>query len=396
MPRRSKFSLRALAGAGLATVLASTILGAPPLASAQTADSAPAADSFAGAQCPLARNTAYDAGAADSHERWLRAATQDAGIDLDAWNPRDGVAANTQNLERSYDLYMKFQREHPELRWAGMGGLSGSDFGGGLLDMDLASTVYHLDNVQPIARDITAAVRRAAGAAALGQLPPGLRALADAPELTPADLDHVIGDILIMQKAIFCDLMPMHKAYVTGWLPALEEMYAAGVFPDEVMAAWRDIASLDPDRVASGNAALLKREQDDVIADRWDAVRGYRDDLGEALTYASTLVGSPSVGGVRPMRSYKPVVVRQLLPNGQTAVITLPLPSWDWSVLDERWSYIDDELLPGYTAMATERWDDLYAQLSVPQSVQMQQHRPIANLVPIAQNALDTFEVDVQ
>ena len=365
-------------------------------ASTGPATAEPTAGDFAGAQCPHARNTTYDAAGAALHERWLRAATQDAGIDLDAWNPRDGVQANAINLERSYDLYMKFQREHPELRWSGMGGLSGSDFGGGLLDMDLASTVYHLQGVQPFARQITAAVRDAAGEAAVDQLPSGLRALAHAPELTPADLDYIIGEILIMQKAIFCDLMPMHQAYVTDGLPALEEMNAAGVFPDEVMAAWRNVASGDPARAAAGNAVLLQREQDDVIADRWNGVRHFRDGLGEALTYASTVVGSPSVGGVEPMRSYRPIVFETQAPDGRTAIVTVPLPSWDWSVLKERWSYIEDELLPGYNAMADNHWDELYAQLSVPQSVQMQQHRPITNLVPIVQNAADTFRVELQ
>ena len=375
-----------------APLLATALIAASPV----TASANPPADAYAGAQCPLARNTTYDAGGAALHERWLRSATQDAGIDLDAWNPRDGVQANAINLERSYDLYMKFQREHPELRWSGMGGLSGSDFGGGLLDMDLASTVYHLQGVQPFARQITSAVRDAAGPAAVDQLPSGLRALAYAPELTPANLDHIISEILIMQKAIFCDLMPMHQAYVTEGLPALEEMNAAGVFPDEVMSAWRAVASGDPARAAAGNAVLLQREQDDVIADRWDGVRHFRDGLGEALTYASTVVGSPSVGGVEPMRSYRPIVFETQAPDGRTAIVTVPLPSWDWSVLDERWNYIEDELLPGYNAMADNHWDELYAQLSVPQSVQMQQHRPIANLVPIVPNAADTCRVELR
>lgn len=96
------------------------------------------------------------------------------------------------------------------------------------------------------------------------------------------------------------------------------------------------------------------------------------------------------------MRSYRPIVFETQAPDGRTAIVTVPLPSWDWSVLDERWNYIEEELLPGYNAMADNHWDELYAQLSVPQSVQMQQHRPIANLVPIVQNAANTFRVELQ
>jgi hypothetical protein len=334
--------------------------------------------------------------AARLHDNWLRRVTDTAGIDLDSWAPRDGVRANTVNLERSYDRYLAFQRDHRELQWAGMGGLSGADFGGGLLDMDLASTVYHVNGVQPLARQIVAGVRDAAGEDAAAQLPGGLRALASAPELTPADLDYIIGEILVMQKAIFCDLMPMHQAYEDGGLPALREMADAGVFPAAVMEAWEDIASGEPERIARGNETLLRREQLTVIGDRWDAVRGYRGGLGEALTYATTMVGSPSVGGVEPMRSWRPVRYTRELADGRTAYVTVPLPDWDWSVFDERWDYITDQLLPGYTDQVDNHWDTLETQLSIPMAVQMQQHRPLANLGAVAENAARTFSVEVR
>lgn len=140
------------------------------------------------------------------------------------WAPRAGVAANTTNLERSYDRYLAFQRDHRELQWAGMGRLSGADFGGGLLDMDIMATVYRINGVQPLAQQIVAGIRDAAGQDAVDQLPSALRALATMPELTSSDMDYIIGEILGMQKAIFCDLMPMHQAYVDGGLPALQEM----------------------------------------------------------------------------------------------------------------------------------------------------------------------------
>lgn len=52
--------------------------------------------------------------------------------------------------------------------------------------------------------------------------------------------------------------MPMH--FVHEGLGGLEEMHRNGLFPAEIMAAWRDVASGDRDRVAGGNMTLLKRE----------------------------------------------------------------------------------------------------------------------------------------
>jgi hypothetical protein len=334
--------------------------------------------------------------AAALHETWLRRVTDTAGIDLDAWAPRAGVAANTTNLERSYDRYLAFQRDHRELQWAGMGGLSGADFGGGLLDMDIMATVYRINGVQPLAQQIVAGIRDAAGQDAVDRLPSGLRALATMPELTSSDMDYIIGEILVMQKAIFCDLMPMHQAYVDGGLPALQEMADAGVFGPEIMDAWRDIASGEPARIAAGNEVLLHREQLTVIGERWDAVRTYRGNLGEALTYATTMVGSPSVGGVQPMRSWRPIHFTRQLAGGKTAQVTVPLPDWDWSNFDERWDYITDQLLPGYTDQVTHHWDALNIQLNTPMALQMQLHRPLANLGAIAEDAATTFTVEIR
>lgn len=85
--------------------------------------------------------------------------------------------------------------------------------------------------------------------------------------------------ILVMQKNIFSDLMPMHQAYVDEGLSALEEMQRAGLFGHDVLDAWRDVASGDPDRIAQGNAALLQREQGVIIRDQWDRVRAYKGDV---------------------------------------------------------------------------------------------------------------------
>lgn len=158
-------------------------------------------------------------------------------------------------------------------------------------------------------------------------------------KITADDLRRVQSQILVMQKNIFSDLMPMHRAYVVGGLPALREMNDAGIFDDEIMRAWEGIASKEPARVAAGNARLLQREQGEVIARQWDATRNYKGDVGEAMTYGSIVAAAPSVAGVIPPRSFRPITVDGRAPDGR-ATVTLPLPEWNWSVCEDRWIYI--------------------------------------------------------
>ena len=160
-----------------------------------------------------------------------------AGIDLASWNPRAGVSANRQNLVRSYRFYENLQLSHRELQWAGMGGLVGADFGGGLLDFELATNIYDFARLQPIANAIVGQTNTTLGPVFVDKLPRGLRALARVGATISADdLRKIQGDILVMQKNIFSDLMPMHRAYVVGGLPALDEMHRAGLF--DVTGHW--------------------------------------------------------------------------------------------------------------------------------------------------------------
>lgn len=328
---------------------------------------------------------------------WLASSTQKAGIDLKSWNPRAGVTANRGNLIKSYRYYEDLQLAHRELQWSGMAGMVGADFGGGLADFEMATNVFQFANLQPIANAIVSQTNRTLGPVFVDKLPTGLRALARVGAvISPADLRKVQGDILVMQKNIFTDLMPQHRAYIDGGLPALREMYAAGLMSDEIMHAWEQIASGDPDAVAAGNARLLQREQGEVIKDQWDAVRHYKGDVGEALTYATTIAGSPSVAGVVPPRSFHPLQVTDRLPDGRTATLTLPLATWNWSVYPERWEYITEQLLPKYKNLVDNHWNSLRAQLSVPYETQFESHRPIWNIAPTLQSALDTMKVEIK
>lgn len=329
------------------------------------------------------------------YQYWLVDATGKAGIDLAAWNPRTGVQANRENLIKSYRYYEDLQLAHRELQWAGMGGQVGADFGGGLIDFELmGSDIYGLPGLSESARSVMGAVQQAAGPAAVAQLPSGLRALAAAgPNITPDDVRYIIGMILVMQKNIFSDLMPMHDAYVTAGLPALEEFRAAGLFGDDILGAWRDVASGDGDRIATGNGVLLRREQQWAIGRQWDEVRSYKGDVGEAITYASGAAGSPSVAGVTPPREFHPVRIPFTGADGRGALLTLPLPDWNWAVLDSRWDYITTELLPKYRYQVENNWPALEATMNTPYEVQMESHRPLLNIPQLLESAARDLQV---
>ena len=326
----------------------------------------------------------------------LAQATEEAGIDLASWNPFDGFTANRSNMIKSYRYYQDFQLSHRELQWAGMGGQVGGDFGGGIADIEWATQLYDTPGLQQIARDIINRVEAAFGPEAVAQLPAGLAVLADrAGDITTQDLYWFVTQVVVMQKAIFSDLMPMHYVYKHEGIAGLEEMHRAGLFPEEIMQAWYDVASGDPDRVAHGNMTLLNREQGWVVSDMWDVVRGYKDGLGEAFTYLMTLAGSPSVAGVPALRDFNPVAIEGTLPDGRQATLHTPLPSWDWSVYEQRWDYVTTQLLPRYRHEVDHNWPALEAKLRVPYEQQFESARATARIPDILGSMLRATYISV-
>lgn len=326
----------------------------------------------------------------------LAQATEEAGIDLASWDPFDGFTANRSNMIKSYRYYEDFQLSHRELQWAGMGGQVGGDFGGGIADIEWATQLYDTPGLQQAASDILRRVEAAFGPEAVDQLPGGLSVLADrAGDITTEDLYWFVSQVVIMQKAIFSDLMPMHFVYVHEGIPGLQEMHRAGLFGDEIMDAWYGVASGDPDRVAHGNMTLLQREQGWVVADIWDDVRGYKGGLGEAFTYMMTLAGSPSVVGVPALRDHNPVRLQGTLPDGRPATLHTPLPSWDWSVYDQRWDYVTTQLLPRYRHEVEHNWPELEATLRVPYEQQFESARATARIPEILGSMLAATHISV-
>lgn len=325
-------------------------------------------------------------------------ATSTAGIDLAAWNPADGFHANRGNMIKSYRYYENLQMAHRELQWAGMAGMVGSDFGGGIADVVLAGDVYQFSRLQPVAAQIIDAATNVSSGL-INIFPKGFRTLAySADKITPADLQWFSKQILVMQKAIFADLMPMHVAYVRDGLTGVAEFRSAGIIDDDIYQAWAGVASGNSARIAKGNETLLRREQFDVVGWQFDAVRAYRkaDGVGEALTYAMTLAGSPSIAGVPALRNFIPFTYTGKLPDGRTVTVDTPIADWDWSRFDLRWKYVTTELLPRYQNMVNNQWGRLVAQMKVPYEQQFESHRPIYNLPKILGDALNHTAVSVR
>ncbi len=326
----------------------------------------------------------------------LTQATTEAGIDLASWDPFAGFTPNRDNMIKSYRYYQDFQLSNRELQWAGMGGQVGGDFGGGIADIEWATQLYDTPGVQQTARDIINTVENAFGPEAVAQLPGGLSVLADrAGDITTEDLYWFVTQVVIMQKAIFSDLMPMHYVYKYEGLAGLEEMHRAGLFGDDIMNAWYDVASGDADRVAAGNETLLNREQGWVVAQMWDDVRGYKDGLGEAFTYMMTLAGSPSIAGVPALRDHKSVSIEGTLPDGRTATLHTPLPDWDWSIYDQRWEYVTTQLLPRYRHEVENNWPELEAKLNVPYEQQFEAARATSRIPEILGSMLQSTYITV-
>ncbi|WP_232017019.1 hypothetical protein [Gordonia insulae] len=325
-------------------------------------------------------------------------ATTEAGIELATWDPAKGFHATRATMIKSYRYYENFQIAHRGLQWAGMAGMVGADFGGGTADVVLAGDIYRIQGLQPLAAAIIDKAVSVAGPGVVGVFPAGLRNLAyHADKITPADLDWFSRQILVMQKAIFTDLMPLHVAYVKDGLRGIDEFRAAGLIDDGIAGAWRDIASNDDARVARGNETLLRREQYDVVGWQFDNVRNYRkaDGVGAALTYAMTLAGSPSIAGVPALRNFISFTYRDRMADGRTLRIATPIPDWDWSVFDLRWKYVTTELLPRYQDMLNHNHSALMAQMKVPYETQFESHRPIVNLHKILGDALAHTSVTV-
>jgi uncharacterized protein YukE len=283
---------------------------------------------------------------------WTRQAAQDAGIDYRAWDPTLGAQANRDNIEAVYEYYAQLYLENPDLQWAGMAAMIGPSFAAGFLDLALF-------------RDIAQGFE--VGGEVLQHLPNGLPAgalIEQVAAMTDEELRYYETSFLAMQQEIFRDQASMHAAYEHGGMAEIDKMYESGAIDERAYDAWADIASGDPERVTEGNTEMLRREQQDIIADDYDAMRSHPV-TGEAMTYMMTVVGEASIPGAGTFADYSPLSVTVETPGPQgvdipftgvsidnplqgSVTVTTPLPDGNIADTGQRWDYITADTLPAY------------------------------------------------
>ncbi|MFI1916929.1 hypothetical protein [Nocardia sp. NPDC020380] len=277
------------------------------------------------------------------HQYWLVVATRNADIDLAAWDPRRGVAANSGTFTQVYVNYLRLNNAHPDYYWTGLAGLAGGSFASGFFDMSDVASIVSVPGIHQLGGTVSDLLR-GTPPDLLNQLPGDIRLLGTAGErLTAADLSWYQTRLMIMQKHIFIDQVPMHEAYAAAGLAGVEEMYRAGVLDDNAITAWREIAAGTPWGLNDAALRMTDREQNQIIADQWDVTARGRGDMGRVMTYVSTIAGKAAVPGVRAPGVFAPTTL-----TAGTMSLRLPLPDFDWADRDTRWNYITHDLLPRY------------------------------------------------
>ncbi len=310
-----------------------------------------------------------------SIEQWREIAYWRAGIDPDEWRPEDGLLENDAIVQAVYGYYGDLYLDHPELQWAGMANIVGPMFYAGWQDMYAIRQIADPgERAEYLSRWVglpTLPDQVYDAADAVSHVIPGgfLNPAHLAEHLTAEELEWYEDRFLGMQREIFDDLAWQHEAFVLGGAPLMREIASRN--PSELLArdvdAWEDIGSGDAERIQQGNADLLLREQERVIQDDYDAMRDRHGPVGDVFTYGfSTMAENPMPGG-QAYRDYDPIQLSVDLapsipvgpfgpfgPHFDVDVAdvevhqTLPLPAGNLSNFDDRWGWIENDMLPRY------------------------------------------------
>ncbi|MGW0634022.1 hypothetical protein [Nocardia salmonicida] len=288
------------------------------------------------------------------HQYWLVVATDNAAIDLEAWAPERGVAANSATFSQVYVNYFRLAAARSDLFWAGMAGIAGASFAAGFFDVGDVADVVSVSGIHDLGNTV-AGLLRATPPELLTGVPADITALAVlGPRLTFADLAWYQTRLTIMQKHIFIDLVPMHEAYLADGMAGIDEMFAAGLLDDGMRVAWTGIDGGTEAGRADALVAMADREQNQIVADQWDVTARGRHGMGRVLTYVTTVAGKPAVPGTRAPGVYAPVTVWSPIAAGRPLGLRTPLPAFNWADRETRWDYIAADLLPRHLALATD------------------------------------------
>ncbi|GLY49742.1 hypothetical protein [Lentzea sp. NBRC 102530] len=218
---------------------------------------------------------------------WVLRAAEDAGVDLADWDPQRSAESNRAVIFAVYDFYARLYLTHPDtLRWMGFANIGAPAFAAGMLD--------------------------------LGSIP---------------ELRWFATMLMSMQKHIFMDLGAMHAAYLHGGIEAVQEMRDAGIIDAGTTKAWED--------PASAVMEFSSREQNLVIPDQFDRMRGRLLPPGEMVTYAITVAGPMPVPGGKTPAQYRPLF------GG-------PLPAFNYADRTARWDFLSKDTIPAYERLTRD------------------------------------------
>ena len=323
---------------------------------------------------------------------WLAVAADNAGIVLDEWEPAHGLAANLGNVDNVYINYLRLATDSEANYWAGMAGLAGLSFAAGFWDLHDIGGLLSVPGVH--------ALGNAVGDAMTGlpwplieDMPRDVRLLATVgPTLTQADIDWYLHRLLIKQRNIFMDMVPMHEAYAAEGLDGIEEMARSGAYDDYFIEAWRLLDSGDPANGAEALMRMASREQNQIINEQWDETAAGRGDVGRVLTYVTTVGGSPDVPGASTLGEFRSLSVHTRH-GDERLVVHTPLPAYNWADRQPRWDYLEQDLVPAYRALVQDRPAEATHHLGVEFRPEAEKSRILARLPDFVAEMTNGWEV---
>lgn len=322
---------------------------------------------------------------------WNDRAMAGAGIDPSTWDTSLGTAHNWDNIVAVYDYYGQQYLANLDLQWAGMANMIGPSFAGGFQDLAM---------LRDIAQQILTAPPP--------QMPlPFLQQLQIVAALSDAELHFYETSLLDMNKEIFLDQARQHEAYGTGGLPEIQRLADSGAISQDTADAWAQIASGDPAQVSLGNAALLNREQNEIIANDYANMQN-RPVTGEAVTWMLTLAGEPSIPGAQSYPEVFPYRFTVESPGPSnipftpwdnplqgSATVTTGFPDGNIADAGDRWALIQQSTLPAYQHLLATDPDRAAAIIGSDFQDRADAARPTHNVGAIMQRFLDGFSVEV-
>ncbi|MGN0101245.1 MAG: hypothetical protein ACI39C_09920 [Dietzia sp.] len=314
-----------------------------------------------------------------ARQYWLAVGARNAGIDPDGWDPAAGLEANLDTVDRVYVNYLRLHNSHDGFWWAGMAGLAGMSFAAGFWDLDDVGGLLGVPGVHELGTGVGGALAGLPWELAR-EMPRDVHLLATAgPTLRQADVDWYLHRLLVMQRNIFMDMVPMHEAYAAEGMPAIEELAASGAYDEYVVEAWRQLDTGTPEGRSEALMRMASREQNQIIADQWDATAAGRGDLGRVLTYITTVGGAPDIPGASALGEFRPLTVRADV-GAELMEVRTPLPAFNWADRGPRWEYIEQDLVPAFRSLVRDRPAEAPRYLGVPFRARAEQNRILARL----------------